>query len=45
MLPALSRLVNVVQVDDKVIGKRNMCGLYGIVIRMVTNQTCRKGRA
>jgi hypothetical protein len=45
MPPASSRLVNLVQVDDKVIGRRNMYDLYGMVVRMVTNQTCRKGRA
>jgi hypothetical protein len=45
MPPASSRLVNLIQVDDKVIGKRNMYGLYGMVLRIVTNQTCRNGRA
>jgi len=45
MPPASSRWVNLAQVDEKVIGTRNMYGLYGMVVRMVTNQTCRKGRA
>jgi len=45
MPPASPRWVNLAQVDEKVIGTRNMYGLYGMVVRMVTNQTCRKGRA
>jgi len=43
--PASSRWVNLVQVDERVIETRNMYGLYGMVVRMVPNQTCRKGRA
>jgi len=42
---ASSRWLNLVEVDESVIETRNMYGLYGMVVRMVPNQTCRKRRA